>query len=139
MTNDKGRDKQRQPVDQSFESLLEYLKRMRGFDFTGYKRSSLMRRVNKRMSQIPIDDYADYIDYLEAHPGEFAQLFNTILINVTSFFRDVEAWEFLRREFLPDLVARHGGHGAIRIWCAGWLRRVPRRIQKNSWMQSPTI
>ena len=59
-----------------------------GFDFTGYKRSSLMRRVDRRMSQVGIADYAEYLDYLEVHPDEFTALFNTILINVTGFFRD---------------------------------------------------
>src|SRR5260370_41380031 len=74
-----------------FESLLEYLKQTRGFDFTAYKRSSLMRRVGKRMQAVDIADFAAYQDYLEVHPEEFTDLFNTILINVTGFFRDAGA------------------------------------------------
>ena len=76
--------------DTKFEALLESLKRNRGFDFTGYKRASLTRRVSKRMQAVEIEDFADYMDFLEVHPEEFAELFNTILINVTSFFRDRE-------------------------------------------------
>ena len=78
--------------DKQFENLLYYLQQNRGFDFTGYKRPSLMRRVTKRMQMVNVDSFVDYLDYLEVHPEEFSQLFNTILINVTSFFRDPQAW-----------------------------------------------
>ena len=69
-----------------FESLVVYLKRTRGFDFSGYKSPSLMRRILKRMEIIKIASMKDYTDYLEVHPEEFALLFNHLLINVTSFF-----------------------------------------------------
>jgi two-component system CheB/CheR fusion protein len=103
-------------VDPGFESLLEYLKRSRSFDFTGYKRSTLMRRVEKRMQAVEIGTYPEYVDYLEVHPEEFEQLFNTILINVTSFFRDPDAWEALRSDVVPRLLERPG---PIRVWSAG--------------------
>src|SRR5688572_17014819 len=102
--------------DPQFEALLVYLKEARGFDFTGYKRSSLMRRVSRRMSQAGIESYSDYLDHLQVHPEEFTALFNTILINVTSFFRDPEAWDHLRAEVLPPIIA---GTGPIRVWSAG--------------------
>jgi two-component system CheB/CheR fusion protein len=60
---------------QEFEALIEYLKNNRGFDFTGYKRSSLRRRIGKRMQTLHIARYGDYLDYLEVHPEEFIQLF----------------------------------------------------------------
>ena len=107
------------PVDEHFEELLRYLKEARSFDFTGYKRSSLMRRVNRRMGEVKIEQYADYLDYLQVHPDEFTALFNTILINVTSFFRDPEAWEHLRREVLEPMVAAKDPESPIRLWCAG--------------------
>ena len=67
-----------------------------GFDFTGYKRSSIERRVGEADGlRSESRRYDDYIDYLELHPEEFAELFNTILINVTSFFRDPQTWEHL--------------------------------------------
>ncbi|HEY9786606.1 MAG TPA: CheR family methyltransferase [Candidatus Obscuribacterales bacterium] len=108
-----------QLLDSKFESLLDYLKRTRAFDFTGYKRSSLMRRVTQRMAQVDVDDYMDYIDYLEVHPDEFQSLFNTILINVTSFFRDESAWEFLSQEIVPRIISSKGNLEPIRVWCAG--------------------
>jgi two-component system CheB/CheR fusion protein len=107
------------PIDPDFEALLVYLKESRGFDFTGYKRSSLVRRVNRRMSQVGVADYPDYLDHLQVHPDEFTALFNTILINVTAFFRDPDAWEFLRTELLESLVAGRAPDAPIRIWSAG--------------------
>src|SRR5438067_13361745 len=91
--------------DSNLETLLEYLKRVRGFDFTGYKRPSLMRRVEKRMQEDGIQAFDDYRDYLEVHTDEFARLFDTILINVTGFFRDPHAWEYLNKEIVPQIMA----------------------------------
>ena len=105
--------------DPTFEALLEHLKSTRGFDFTGYKRSSLMRRVDRRMAQVGITSYADYLDHLELHGDEFTALFNTILINVTGFFRDMEAWEHLRDEVLPGLLAARRPTEPLRVWSAG--------------------
>jgi two-component system CheB/CheR fusion protein len=103
----------------AFEALLDYLKRNRGFDFTGYKRSTLMRRVSKRMGEVGIRDYVGYQDYLQVHPDEFEFLFNTILINVTAFFRDPPVWDFLAAQILPALVAARKPGAAIRVWSAG--------------------
>ena len=103
----------------SFEALLEYLKHSRGFDFRGYKRSTLTRRVNKRMQSVGVSTYEEYVDYLEVHPDEFGQLFNTVLINVTGFFRDRPAWQYLAAEIIPILVERKQLSERIRIWSAG--------------------
>src|SRR5262245_617922 len=86
------------------EHLLEYLKQSRGFDFTAYKRSTLARRIDKRMSTIEVGSYEDYLDYLEVHPDEFGQLFNAILINVTTFFRDPDTFEYLRTQVIPAIL-----------------------------------
>ena len=107
------------PADRGLEVLLDYLRRSRGFDFTGYKRTSLTRRIDKRMQEVGADGYLSYLDHLEVDPEEFAQLFNTILLNVTSFFRDPPAWEYLSAEILPKLVAAKAEDEPIRIWSAG--------------------
>jgi two-component system CheB/CheR fusion protein len=103
----------------AFEALLEHLKANRGFDFTGYKRSSLMRRVDRRMAQLGFTDYTDYLDHLEMHGDEFTALFNTILINVTGFFRDAEAWEHLSTQILPELLTNRRPTEPLRVWSAG--------------------
>jgi two-component system CheB/CheR fusion protein len=107
------------PADRDLEVLLDSLRRSRGFDFTGYKRTSLTRRIDKRMQTAGVDGYLSYLDYLEVDPEEFTQLFNTILVNVTSFFRDPPAWDYLSAEALPRLLADKDDSEPIRIWSAG--------------------
>ncbi len=103
----------------AFEALLDYLKTHRAFDFTGYKRASLERRMRKRLQAVGAAGFTEYQDYLEVHPEEFPTLFNTILINVTSFFRDRGAWKYLAEEVVPSLVAGKGPQDAVRVWSAG--------------------
>src|SRR6266850_3389422 len=105
--------------DPRFEAFLDYLKGMRGLDYTGYKRSSLMRRIQKRLQTVGSESYDAYQAYLEAHPEEFGLLFNTILINVTSFFRDPEAWGFLTSQIVPRLLAGSRPDTAVRAWSTG--------------------
>ena len=105
--------------DQAFEALVHFLRDHRGFDFSGYKRASLMRRVRKRMAAVAVESFGAYQDFLEVHPEEFTQLFNTILINVTEFFRDAEAWEALAQELARRVLARKADHEPIRVWSAG--------------------
>ena len=102
-----------------FEALLAYLKQSRGFDFTAYKRSSLMRRVMVRMQTMGVKGFATYLDFLQVDPEEFTRLFNTILINVTSFFRDTANWDVLRDSVIPRLVGEAESSHAIRVWSAG--------------------
>src|SRR5215218_1575684 len=104
--------------DPSFEKLLLFLRDSRSFDFMGYKRPSLMRRVRHRMREIGAESFEDYQDVLQLQPSEFTALFNTILINVTSFFRDPEAWEHLRTEILPHVLDASDG-SQLRVWSAG--------------------
>src|SRR4051812_35460152 len=83
-------------TDPQFEALLLFLKEARGFDFTGYKRSSLMRRVSRRMAQVEASDYGEYLDYLQVHPEEFPALFNPILITGTAFSAAPKPWDSRR-------------------------------------------
>ena len=106
-------------VQQQYDALLQYLKRTRGIDLSGYKRPSLMRRILRRMEVVKIEGVERYIDYLEVHPEEFAQLFNYLLINVTAFFRDQPAWTYLNETILPRLIEAKSPEGGIRVWSAG--------------------
>ncbi|OMB94730.1 CheR family methyltransferase [Mycobacterium colombiense] len=106
-------------TDEAFEALLRYMRDSRGFDFTGYKRTSLMRRVRHRMDQAGYIAFDEYLDFLQASSDEFTALFNTILINVTSFFRDPDAWEFVSADVIPRLLAERGPNDPIRVWSAG--------------------
>jgi two-component system CheB/CheR fusion protein len=106
-------------TDPSFEGLLEYVRDTRGFDYAGYKRPSLIRRFQNRTQAVGAETWDDYRAYLDEHPDEFNELFDTILINVTGFFRDVETWDLLRDDVIPRLVEQKGARGTIRVWSAG--------------------
>jgi two-component system, chemotaxis family, CheB/CheR fusion protein len=114
-------DEEPQPTgsDTPLDALLAHVKATRGFDFSGYKRASLERRIRKRMQAVGVDEFHEYLDYLEVHQDEFPALFDTVLINVTGFFRDPPAWEAYREEVLPRLLEAIGPDDPIRVWCAG--------------------
>jgi two-component system CheB/CheR fusion protein len=105
--------------DVSLSDLLQELADERGVDFRGYKRSTIERRLRRRMFQLKQKDFAEYRDYLRKTPAEVDELLKTILINVTEFFRDPGSWEFLRRRVLPGLLRRHNAGESIRAWSAG--------------------
>jgi len=105
--------------DPEFEALLKQIQETRGLDFRGYKRTSLRRRINIRMEAVNSEDFAAYRAHLEAQPGEFEDLLNTVLINVTSFFRDADAWEVLKTDVIPAVVAAAEDDRPIRVWSVG--------------------
>jgi len=117
--NDRSNGADASDVDApGLEVLLDYLNRSRGFDFTGYKRAGLARRIRRRMQLVSVKSYADYVDHLKSRPDELPRLFNMILINVTGFFRDAAAWEAIRQVLVRKLGELEG-RGPLRIWCAG--------------------
>jgi two-component system CheB/CheR fusion protein len=108
-----------QDSEREFDELLLMMKETRGFDFTGYKRSTLQRRVRRRMSLLDLSTFGEYRDYLELQPEEFAHLFDSMLINVTGFFRDPLAWQALREKVIPELLSAKSAKSPIRVWSAG--------------------
>ena len=104
--------------EEEFEDLLLMLKETRGFDFTGYKRSTLYRQVRRRMTLLNLASFGEYRDYLELQPDEFSLLFDSMLINVTSFFRDPLAWQALREKVIPELLSAKSAKAPIRVWSA---------------------
>lgn len=105
--------------DVTLKDLLQELAEQRNFDFRGYKKTTLERRFRRRMFQLNLGTYADYSEYIRSHPDEATELLNTILINVTEFFRDPPAWEILRHEVLPPLLKRIKPGHSFRAWSAG--------------------
>jgi two-component system, chemotaxis family, CheB/CheR fusion protein len=103
----------------SLEGLLQEIASERGVDFRAYKRSTLERRFRRRMFDVKAGNYGQYSEYLRAHPKEINELLNTVLINVTEFFRDPQAWEVLRRDVLPMLLENKQPGDAVRCWSAG--------------------
>src|SRR5947207_1209042 len=106
-------------ADVTLKELLQELAEQRGFDFRGYKNATLERRFRRRMFPLNLGSYSDYGDYVRKNPQETNELLNTILINVTGFFRDPPAWEILRHEILPPLLKPLQPGHSFRVWSAG--------------------
>lgn len=88
-------------------------------DFSAYKISTLQRRIERRMNMQQMRTADQYLRYLREHPHELDLLFQELLIGVTSFFRDPEAFVSLAHSVLPDLLAAHPDEQPIRVWAPG--------------------
>jgi two-component system CheB/CheR fusion protein len=106
-------------TDPDFAHLLDTLSLQYRFDVREYKHPSLARRIKSRMQQVRVDTVDKYLDYLARHPDEHVALFNTILINITGFFRDPGAWKVLESEVVPRLVEQATGSRSLRVWSVG--------------------
>ncbi len=99
--------------------ILMQLRTSTGHDFSQYKKSTITRRIQRRMSQNNIDDTESYARFLKEHPLEVSSLFKELLINVTNFFRDPEAFAVLKQDILPTLLANKPDDYTFRVWVAG--------------------
>ena len=106
-------------VANSLNRILMLLRSGTGHDFSLYKKSTIGRRIERRMSQHNIEDTEIYARYLKEHPAEVQLLFKELLINVTSFFRDPEAFIALKRDILPLLFEGKPDGYVFRVWVAG--------------------
>ena len=100
------------------EKVFVLLRTQTGNDFSLYKRSTIYRRVERRMGLHQIDKLPNYVRYLRENPAETELLFKELLIGVTSFFRDPPAWQQLQRE-MSALVSAHSNGGTLRAWVSG--------------------
>ena len=101
-------------------AILEQVSRQASIDFHPYKTSTILRRIGRRMTVTHNHTMRDYLEYIRAHPEEVGELVKAFLINVTQFFRDADAFAYLKREILPKLIAQAHEHDKVlRIWTAG--------------------
>jgi two-component system CheB/CheR fusion protein len=106
--------------DQSaLEKVLILLRAKTGQDFSLYKKNTVYRRIERRMSIHQLNRIASYVRYLQENPQEVELLFKELLIGVTSFFRDPEAWDRLLNLAIPELLADRPAGGALRAWSVG--------------------
>jgi len=103
----------------SLEKVLILLRGTTGHDFSLYKKNTVHRRIERRMSIHQISRIADYVRYLQENSQEVELLFKELLIGVTSFFRDPAAWEQLRGDAIPALLAGRPAGGTLRAWSVG--------------------
>jgi len=103
----------------ALEKVIILLRAQTGNDFSLYKKTTLYRRIERRMGIHQIDTIGNYVRLLQENPQEVDLLFRELLIGVTSFFRDKKVWERLRTEVLPALLAARPQNQALRAWVAG--------------------
>jgi two-component system CheB/CheR fusion protein len=100
----------------ALEKVVVLLRAQTGNDFSPYKRNTLYRRIERRMGIHQIDKMAAYVRYLQENSQELNLLFKELLIGVTNFFRDPAAWEQLREQAIPALLASRSSGQALRAW-----------------------
>jgi two-component system CheB/CheR fusion protein len=105
--------------ESALEKVFVLLRAQTGNDFLQYKRSTIHRRIERRLGLHQIDSTEQYVRYLRENPREVELLFKELLIGVTNFFRDPPAWEHLKLNVMPSLLDAHGGGGALRAWVPG--------------------
>ncbi len=107
----------RSPVEADLHEILGFLRVRTGHDFTYYKRTTVLRRIGRRMQVNGVKEPRQYLDFLRSHPAEPDALLRDLLISVTNFFRDRDAFTALERS-LPALFRGKGPEDAVRVWVA---------------------
>ena len=102
----------------SIQKILMLLRTQTGHDFTLYKKSTIVRRIDRRVAYHQLPDYVHYVNYLRETPQEIDILFNELLIGVTKFFRDAQAFESIKTKLL-GVIAKKQSNEPIRVWIAG--------------------
>jgi two-component system CheB/CheR fusion protein len=102
----------------SIQKILMLLRSHTGHDFTLYKKSTITRRIDRRIAYHQLPDYLHYVNFIRENPKEIDVLFNELLIGVTKFFRDAPAFDSLKTK-LADLVQHKHADEPVRIWIAG--------------------
>ncbi|GAP94138.1 chemotaxis protein CheB [Leptolyngbya sp. NIES-2104] len=100
-------------------TIFALLRSTTGVDFSRYKSNTIDRRIQRRMLLYKLERLEDYAEYLQGHPAEVKALYEEILIHVTSFFRDPEAFELLQAQVFPTITQNKSAESPIRVWVAG--------------------
>jgi two-component system, chemotaxis family, CheB/CheR fusion protein len=103
----------------SLSRIADILRNKTGNDFHGYKQNTFLRRVQRRMQVVQIDEIASYVDYLRQDKDEAQHLFNDLLIGVTEFFRDKREFEVLETQVIPKIFEDKAAGQQVRVWVLG--------------------
>jgi two-component system, chemotaxis family, CheB/CheR fusion protein len=103
----------------ALEKIINLLRNYTGNDFSQYKKSTLSRRIERRMAVHHNKKIDDYVTLLKKNPKEGEILFKELMIGVTSFFRDAKVWKKLNQEVIPAYLNNHSSNGVLRAWVAG--------------------
>lgn len=105
--------------EQNIRQIVALLRRRTGHDFSNYKRPTVMRRLARRMQVVRQENFADYYRYLQGNKNEVSELFSDLLISVTSFFRDPDAFVTLSEKVIKPMLDRHDDEMPVRVWVIG--------------------
>ncbi|MBU1107661.1 MAG: PAS domain-containing protein [Candidatus Riflebacteria bacterium] len=105
--------------ENAMQKIFVVLRSQTGHDFSQYKTTTIHRRIDRRMAVQQIETIDNYVNYLQRSPDEVEALFYDMLIGVTNFFRDSEAFEFLEKKIIPKLFAGKPENAVIRVWSPG--------------------
>ena len=103
----------------SLEKIIIILRSQTGNDFSLYKKNTVYRRIERRMSVHKIDKIISYVRLLQENPKEVDILFKELLIGVTNFFRDMPVWDKLAETIMPALISNAAGNSTLRAWVPG--------------------
>ena len=107
------------PIKNQIQKIFALIRSRTGHDFSHYKPNTIARRIERRLAVHQIKGLSDYILYLQKNPAEIDMLFKNLVIGVTSFFRDPEAYDVLVKKVLPELLSAKAPDTTIRFWVAG--------------------
>lgn len=110
--------KQEQQLGEAFQKIFAILRKKLGHDFSAYKETTIRRRIERRMAVHRIERIQRYVQYLQESPHEVNKLFKDLLISVTNFFREPEAFQALK-DPLAERVQQESAHEPIRVWIPG--------------------
>src|ERR1700690_4342311 len=100
-------------------TIYQLLRQSTGHDFTHYRQTTILRRIHRRMVVHKIDKLKDYVKFVQTNPAEIKTLYQDMLINVTSFFRNPKVFEALKTQVFPAISRNRGAEMAIRVWTPG--------------------
>ena len=115
----KGKPPAEEKYTNAIQKITILLRDQTGHDFSFYKKNTMIRRIERRMSVHQINKAEVYIRYLRENPQEIELLFKELLIGVTSFFRDHEAFEVLKEKAIPQLLKGRAKGNVLRAWIPG--------------------
>ena len=101
-------------MDSNFSHILEILFKKTGYDFRGYRETTLQRRIARRLHATGCPTHGVYLDYLSTHPEEYSKLLGDLTVRVTEFFREPDIWQTIAKMVVPKLLEKE-----VRIWSAG--------------------
>src|SRR6202035_2148714 len=100
----------------ALSSIFQTLRRSTGLDFTHYRQSTILRRIQRRMIVHKMEKVEEYVRYLHSNPGEVKSLYQDLLINVTRFFRNAPVFDLLKTLVFPSLVKQRAPETVLRVW-----------------------